>query len=140
MSALTNRYRGFTLLELMVVLLILALLSTIAAPRVIKYVTKAKTQSAKIQVDALAAAVEAFHLDVGRFPTTEEGLSALVDIPATAAGWDGPYIKKRESLIDPWHRAYRYRTPGRQEAFEVFSFGADDREGGEGDASDVGIE
>lgn len=140
MSIHTKWRGGFTLLELMVVLLILALLSTIAAPRVVKYVTKAKTQSAKIQVDALAAAVEAFHLDVGRFPTTEEGLSALFDVPANAVGWDGPYIKKRESLVDPWHRAYRYRLPGQREAFDVFSFGADDREGGEGDAADVGIE
>lgn len=137
---LVRRRPGFTLLELMVVLLILALLSTIAAPRVIKYVTKAKTQSAKIQVDALAAAVDAFHLDVGRFPTSEEGLRALVVQPADAEGWDGPYIKKRESLLDPWRRNYRYRTPGQHGDFDVFSLGADDREGGDGDSVDVGIE
>jgi len=132
--------QGFTLLELMVVLLILAMLATIAAPRVIKYVTKAKTQSAKIQVDALGAAVDAFHLDVGRFPTTEEGLQALVDRPTDAEGWDGPYLKKRESLIDPWRHTYRYRRPGRHSDFDVFSLGADDQEGGEGDSSDVGVE
>jgi len=132
--------QGFTLLELMVVLLILAMLATIAAPRVIKYVTKAKTQSAKIQVDALGAAVDAFHLDVGRFPTTEEGLQALVDKPTDAECWDGPYLKKRESLIDPWRHAYRYRRPGRHGDFDVFSLGADDQEGGEGDSSDVGVE
>jgi general secretion pathway protein G len=132
--------QGFTLLELMVVLLILALLATIAAPRVIKYVTKAKVQSAKIQVDALAAAVDAFHLDVGRFPTAEEGLQALVDRPADAEGWDGPYLNKRESLLDPWRHLYRYRRPGRHGDFDVFSLGSDDQEGGEGDSSDVGVE
>jgi general secretion pathway protein G len=132
--------QGFTLLELMVVLLILALLATIAAPRVIKYVTKAKVQSARIQVDALAAALDAFHLDVGRFPTAEEGLQALVDRPADAEGWDGPYLNKRESLLDPWRHPYRYRRPGRHGDFEVFSFGSDDQEGGSGDSSDVGVE
>jgi len=140
MNALTRHRSGFTLLELMVVLLILALLSTIAAPRVIKHISKAKTQSARIQVDALAAAVEVFHLDVGRFPTTEEGLRALIDMPVNAAGWDGPYVKKRESLIDPWQRTYRYRLPGQHDDFDVFSLGADDREGGDGDSTDVGVE
>jgi len=128
---------GLTLLELMVVLLILAMLTTIAAPRVTKYLARAKTQSARIQVDALSAAVDAFHLDVGRFPTQEEGLSALIEKPTDADGWDGPYLRKRQSLIDPWQHAYRYRRPGERSDYEVLSFGADDREGGEGDAADV---
>ena len=131
---------GFTLLELMVVLLILALLATIAAPRVTKSLTKAKTQSAEIQVAALGAAVDAFHLDVGRFPSQEEGLKALVEKPSTAAGWDGPYLKKRQSLVDPWQRPYRYRQPGRFGEYDIFSLGADDSEGGEGDSRDVGVE
>ena len=131
---------GFTLLELMVVLLILALLATIAAPRVTKSLTKAKTQSAEIQVAALGAAVDAFHLDVGRFPSQEEGLKALVEKPSTAAGWDGPYLKKRQSLTDPWQRPYRYRQPGRFGEYDIFSLGADDSEGGEGDSRDVGVE
>src|SRR5687767_1466794 len=101
-----SNLRGFTLLELIVVLLILAMLASIATPRITKYLSKAKTQSARIQVDALAAAVDAFHLDVGRFPTQEEGLAALVARPPDASGWDGPYVKKRESLIDPWRHAY----------------------------------
>jgi len=134
------RHRGFTLLELMVVLLILALLATIAAPRVTRYLTKAKTQSAKIQVDALGAAVEAFHLDVGRFPTSDEGLHALVDKPGDALGWDGPYLKKRESLIDAWGHPYRYRQPGAHAEFDVYSLGSDGKEGGDGDASDVGAQ
>jgi general secretion pathway protein G len=131
---------GFTLLELMVVLLILAMLATIAAPRVTRYLTRAKTQSARIQVDALGAAVDAFHLDVGRFPTQQEGLKVLFEKPADAPGWDGPYLKKRDSLIDPWRHLYRYRWPGRHGDYEVFSLGADDREGGDGDSIDVGTE
>ena len=132
--------RAFTLLELMVVLLILALLATIAAPRVTKYLSKAKTESARIQVDALGAAVDAFHLDVGRFPTQEEGLNALLAKPADAVGWDGPYLKKRDSLLDPWRRPYRYRQPGKHGEYEVYTFGSDDREGGDGESSDVGTE
>jgi general secretion pathway protein G len=135
-----TRRRGFTLLELMVVLLILALLATIAAPRVTKYLTKAKTQSAKIQVDALGAAVEAFHLDVGRFPTQDEGLRALVEKPTDAPGWDGPYLKKRESLMDSWGHPYRYRQPGVRGDYDIYSLGSDDKEGGEGGASDVGTQ
>jgi general secretion pathway protein G len=135
-----SRNRGFTLLELMVVLVILALLATIAAPRVTKYLSKAKTESARIQVDALGAAIDAFHLDVGRFPTQREGLNVLIESPPDAPGWDGPYLKKRESLLDPWRRPYRYRQPGNHGDYDVFTLGSDDKEGGEGDARDVGIE
>jgi general secretion pathway protein G len=124
----------------MVVLVILALLATIAAPRVTKYLSKAKTESAKIQVDALGAAIDAFHLDVGRFPTQQEGLNVLIETPTDAPGWDGPYLKKRESLLDPWRRPYRYRQPGKHGDYDVFTLGSDDKEGGEGDARDVGIE
>src|SRR3954468_19195375 len=92
---------GFTLLELMVVLLILALIASIAAPQVTKHLRKAKIETAKIQVDALGAAVDSFHVDNSRFPSGEEGLKALVERPAGLATWDGPYIKKKESLIDP---------------------------------------
>jgi general secretion pathway protein G len=129
---------GFTLLELMVVLLILALLGTIAAPQVTKYLRKAKSQTAKIQVDALSAAVDSFHLDVGRFPSNDEGLKVLVDRPSDSAKWDGPYIKKRDSLIDPWGHPYLYRFPGQHGEYDVYTLGSDNREGGEGDAADVG--
>lgn len=130
--------RGFTLLELMVVLLILAMLTSIAAPRVTKYLTKAKTGTAKIQVDALSAAVDSFHLDMGKFPTKDEGLKVLVEAPANEPAWDGPYLKKKESLIDPWGRAYQYTVPGKSADFDVFSFGSDGKEGGNGEAADVG--
>jgi general secretion pathway protein G len=133
-----RRRRGFTLLELMVVLLILGLLASIAAPRISGYLRKAKLSTAKVQVDALSAAVDAFHLDNDRFPTTSEGLRALLERPEGLSTWDGPYLKKRDSLIDPWGQPYSYRFPGRNGEFEIFSLGADHREGGEGDARDIG--
>ena len=134
----TTANRGFTLLELMVVLLILALLATIAAPQVTKYLRKAKTQTARIQVDALSAAVDAFHVDTGRFPTNAEGLNALTNPPDATPAWDGPYIKRRDSLIDPWGDPYHYLQPGKHGDFDIYTLGSDHREGGEGDARDVG--
>jgi general secretion pathway protein G len=128
---------GFTLIELMVVLLILAMLTTIAAPRVTKYLGKAKSQTAQTQVAALSAAVDAFVIDVGRPPTDEEGLAALLSAPAETPTWDGPYIKKSASLTDPWGRAYRYRSPGQHSEYDIFSWAADGKEGGEGDDADV---
>lgn len=130
--------QGFTLLELMVVLLILGLLTSIAAPRVAKYLRKAKSDTARIQVDALGAAVDSFNLDNGRFPTADEGLKVLVEAPQGVPTWDGPYIKKEASLIDPWGKPYLYRVPGRKGDFDVYSLGSDQREGGEGDARDIG--
>jgi general secretion pathway protein G len=130
--------RGFTLLELMVVLLILALIASIAAPQVTKHLRKAKIETAKIQVDALGAAVDSFSIDNGRYPTTEESLKALVEKPSGLATWDGPYIKKKESLIDPWGEPYHYRQPGTAREYDVYSLGPDKKEGGEGDAADIG--
>lgn len=129
---------GFTLIELMVVLLILAMLTTIAAPRITKYLGKAKSQTAAVQVEALTAAVDAFVLDVGRVPSESEGLQSLLEPPSGAKSWDGPYIKKAASLTDPWGRPYRYRSPGRAGEYDVFTFASDDREGGDGDATDIG--
>jgi general secretion pathway protein G len=130
--------KGFTLLELMVVLLILALLATIAAPQVMKHLSKAKTETAKIQVDALTASVNYFQLDTGRYPTDQEGLKALIERPANETKWDGPYIQKRDSLIDPWGRPYLYKHPGQHRDVDIYTLGSDGKEGGEGDARDVG--
>jgi general secretion pathway protein G len=122
----------------MVVLLILAMLASIAAPRVTKYLKKAKAGTAKVQVEALRSAVDSFHLDVGHYPRLEEGLKALVDSPANEPGWDGPYLIKRNSLIDPWGRPYLYATPGKSGEFDVYTYGSDGREGGTGEAADIG--
>jgi len=133
-----SRSSGFTLLELMVVLLILALLGTVAAPQVIKHLRKAKSETAKIQVDALAAAVDFFNTDVGRYPTQQEGLQALTIAPSDAPHWDGPYVKKSISLTDPWGEAYVYKIPGDHGSFDIYTLGADKMPGGTGDAADVG--
>jgi general secretion pathway protein G len=129
--------RGFTLLELLVVLAILALLAAIVAPQVLKYVGTSRTQSARIQVQNIGAALELFQLDNGRYPTTEEGLAALVTRPATAEKWNGPYLKRASGLSDPWGTPYQYRIPGQHGDFDVYSLGADKAEGGTGEAQDV---
>ena len=134
-----GRDDGFTLLELLVVLAILGLLAAIVAPQVLRYLGSSRTQTAKVQVENLAAAVDNFDLDVGRYPTQEEGLSALVRAPAGVAGWNGPYLQKTTALNDPWGRSYGYRTPGRHSnAFDVWSYGSDGVEGGVNEARDVG--
>jgi general secretion pathway protein G len=132
------RRHGFTLLELMVVLLILGLLGGIAVPRIAKHLSRAKIQTAQVQVDALSAAVQSFLIDTGRYPTTEEGLKALMAAPNDIKGWDGPYLTKESSLIDPWTEPYQFKQPGEHGDFDLFSFGADRKEGGEGEARDVG--
>ena len=133
-----RRTNGFTLLELMIVLLILGLLASIAAPQVMKQFGKAKHQTAKIQIDALSAAVDYFQLDLGRYPTSDEGLRVLVEPPTDATRWDGPYLKKADSLNDPWGQAYAYRYPGKHGTYDLYTLGADGQEGGDKEARDLG--
>jgi general secretion pathway protein G len=116
---------GFTLIELLVVLAILGLLAAIATPQVLKYLASAKISAAQTQVASLSSALDLYKLDVGRYPTTQEGLDALVAAPAGAVAWNGPYIKKRESLTDPWGHAYIYRSPGEHGEFDISSDGPD---------------
>ena len=128
---------GFTLVELLVVLAILTLLAGIVGPRVLGQLGGAKTKTAAVQIADIDKALEIFKLDVGRFPTTEEGLEALVKRPATvSSGWAGPYLKG--SLpSDPWGRPYRYQGPGPDGNVEILSLGADGAPGGEGENSDI---
>lgn len=135
---LSGRTRGFTLLELMVVLLILALLASIAAPRVIKNLSRAKSETARIEINALSEAIDAYHLDTGEYPSSEQGLKALLTAPASTQSWDGPYVKKADSLIDPWGHPYLYQYPGRHGAYDVYTLGSDQQAGGTGEAQDVG--
>jgi general secretion pathway protein G len=129
---------GFTLLELLVVLAIMGLLAAIVAPQVLKYLGSSRTQTAEAQVHNINSALELYKLDVGRFPTDEEGLQALVAAPSGATGWNGPYLKNGKALQDPWGRPYRLRSPGQHGEVDIYSLGSDNAEGGAGEARDVG--
>jgi general secretion pathway protein G len=132
-----NRSAGFTLLELLVVLVVLGLLAAIAAPRVLNYLGGAKTDAAAIQIENLSTTLDLYRLDVGRYPSEEEGLDALLNPPPDANGWNGPYVRREEMITDPWGRRYVYRYPGQHLEFDLYTLGADDAEGGEGENQDV---
>ncbi len=132
-----RREAGFTLVELMVVLIILGLIAAFAAPRVIKFVGGAKTDSATIQIERLSAVLDLYRLQVGRYPSDDEGLNALMEAPAEAPNWDGPYLKKADSLNDPWGRPYLYRFPGEFGDYDLYTLGADGQEDGEGENQDL---
>ena len=130
--------QGFTLIELLVVLVILGLLAGLVGPQVMKYVGESKTKTASVQIEELGSSLDLFKLDIGRYPTTAEGLQALVQKPADAERWNGPYLRKKEVPKDPWGRDYLYASPGQHGAYDLRTLGADNREGGEGEDADVG--
>lgn len=132
-----GRTAGFTLVELLVVLMILGLLAGLAGPRVLRYLGSAKSDAAGLQIEEFGAGLDLFHLEVGRYPTTEEGLQALSDEPAGLRGWNGPYLKKRDIPMDPWGNEYHYRYPGESGEYDLFSLGRDNAEGGEGEDADI---
>jgi general secretion pathway protein G len=134
----SRRDAGFTLLELLVVLAIMGLLAAIVAPQVLKYLGSSRSETAKVQIQNINAALELYHLDVGRYPTPDEGLKALVAQPQTAAGWNGPYLKKSTALDDPWGQAYLYKIPGQHGDVDIYTLGSDKAEGGSNEAKDVG--
>ena len=129
--------RGLTLVELLVVLLIIALIAAFAVPRVMRYVGSAKADSAKIQISRLDGILELYRLDNGRYPSTDEGLAALIERPGNAERWNGPYVKSADSLVDPWGRPYGYEAPGTHGDYDLFTLGADGTEGGDGEDADV---
>ncbi|MEH6637612.1 MAG: type II secretion system major pseudopilin GspG [Halioglobus sp.] len=128
---------GFTLMELLVVLAILGLLMSLVGPRVLNQLGGAKTKTAAIQIKDLEQTLEMYKLDVGRFPSTGEGLGALVSKPAGSAGWNGPYLKS-DVPLDPWKREYQYKYPGDRSELDIFTYGQNGTPGGEGEDSDVG--
>jgi len=134
----TVPHRGFTLLELLVVIVIIGLLAGYVAPRYFSQVGKSEIQVAKAQIESLEKALDQYRLDMRRYPTAEEGLDALVAKPASAQAWSGPYLKKAVPS-DPWGRPYVYRVPGEKSEFEVVSFGRDGKPGGTGDDADIGL-
>jgi general secretion pathway protein G len=132
--------RGFTLLEMMVVLAIIGTLALVVGPSVLNHVGDANRTAARSQIEIFAVALDAYRLDTGQYPTTEEGLAALRVQPLNSdqPGWRGPYLRKTVPL-DPWHRVYEYRSPGVQnpDSYDLYSLGRDGRPGGDGENADV---
>jgi general secretion pathway protein G len=130
------RQAGFTLLELLVVMVIIGLLAGYVGPRYFQHIGKSEVKAARAQIDALEKALEGYRLDTGHFPSTELGLVALVDRPANEPKWAGPYLKKAVPP-DPWGNPYVYREPGEHGEFDLLSYGKDGRPGGTGEAEDI---
>ena len=128
-----GRQRGFTLVELLLVLVILALIAGLVLPGIIGKAESAKAQAASSQISRISMSVESFYLDTGRTPTT---LDEVVNEPSGVTGWNGPYIKN-SLLKDPWGREYKYRTPGEHGDFDIQSFGADGQQGGDKNNADI---
>ena len=128
---------GFTLIELLVVLVILGLLSGLVGPKVMKHFGESKVKTAKLQVEELASALDMYKLDTDSYPTSSQGLRALVEEPSNVAGWNGPYLRKNFVPKDPWKREYQYKYPGEHGEFDIYSYGADNSQGGEKDNRDV---
>jgi len=128
--------RGFTLLELLVVMVIIGLLAGYVAPRYFAQIGKSEVKATRAQIDALEKALDQYRLDTGHYPTTEQGLAALVVRPSDEPKWDGPYIKKAVPL-DPWGNAYLYKSPGEHGDVDLLSYGRDGQPGGTGEAADI---
>jgi general secretion pathway protein G len=131
-----GRQRGFTLFEILVVITILGLLAALVGPRLFGKVSGARQKATKAQIELFGTALDTFRLDVGRYPTMEEGLKALREKPSGAEGWQGPYLPK-EIPVDPWNRPYIYRCPGEHGDYDLLSYGLDGTEGGEGENQDI---
>lgn len=131
------RRQGFTLLELLIVMLIIGLLAAFVAPRMIGKVGKSKQTIAKAQIESLCTAIDTYKLDTDKYPAQEEGLSSLTNNPANVENWHGPYLAKKNVPKDPWGNEYVYTYPGNNGEFDIISYGADGKEGGEGENADV---
>jgi len=129
---------GFTLLELLVVIVIIGLLAGYVAPRYFSQVGRSEVQVARAQIESLEKALDQYRLDLRRYPSAEEGLDALVAKPSSAETWSGPYLKKAVPM-DPWGRAYVYRVPGEKSEFQLLSYGRDGKPGGNGEDADIGV-
>jgi general secretion pathway protein G len=129
--------RGFTLVEMLVVITIIGLIMSLVGPRVLNYLSESKVKAARIQILSFSSALDLFYLDAGRYPSSSEGLTALVKPAAGLAAWNGPYLKGGAVPADPWGKAYVYRSPGERSAYEIVSYGADGQEGGTGTAADI---
>lgn len=139
-NRVSSKQRGFSLIELMIVLVILGLIAGIVGPQAMKYLGKGKSQSAKVQIENISAALDMYRLEVGSYPTTTDGMKALVSQPSGARGWNGPYLKKGDVPKDPWNNEYQYKRPGSNgQPYDLSSFGADGSAGGEGEDADISL-
>jgi general secretion pathway protein G len=137
MKQQNKKQMGFTLLELLVVLGIIAMLAGLVGPQVMKHMGESKVKAAKVQIEDLAQTLDMYKLDVGSYPTSEQGLNALIDNPGDIQRWNGPYLRKSKVPLDPWNQEYKYTSPGEHGKFDVSSLGADGKEGGEGEDKDL---
>lgn len=137
MKKYRNKEQGFTLIELLIVMIILGLLAALVGPRMFGKAEKARQNTAKDQISLFETAIDTYRLDVGKFPTTEQGFQALRVRPAGVGNkWDGPYLKK-EIPADPWGNPYTYKCPGEHGDYDIVSMGADGKPGGEGEDADI---
>jgi general secretion pathway protein G len=131
---------GFTLVEMLVVITIIGLIMGLIGPRVLNYLNESKVKTARIQLQSFSSALDLFYLDAGRYPTTAEGLAALVQRTPGVGAWNGPYLKGGSVPNDPWNHPYVYRAPGDRGPFDIISYGSDGQEGGTGLAADISME
>jgi general secretion pathway protein G len=129
--------QGFTLIEILVVITIIGLIMGLVGPRVLNYLSDARSKAAKIQIESFASALDLYFLDTGRYPNSSEGLTSLVRRPGNTLPWNGPYLKGATVPNDPWGNPYVYRMPGQHGTYDLISYGSDGNEGGTGAASDI---
>jgi general secretion pathway protein G len=129
--------RGFTLVEILVVITIIGLIMALVGPRVLNYLSEAKSKAAQIQISSFSSALDLYFLDTGRYPSSSEGLAALVQRPGNIAQWNGPYLKGGVVPTDPWSNPYVYRMPGEHGTYDLISYGSDGTQGGAGAAADI---
>jgi general secretion pathway protein G len=129
--------RGFTLVEILVVITIIALIMSLVGPRVLNYLSESKVKAAKIQMQSFSSALDLLYLDTGRYPSSAEGLNTLVKPTSAMSGWNGPYLKGGNVPNDPWGKPYLYRAPAERAKYEIMSYGSDGQEGGTGTAADI---
>jgi general secretion pathway protein G len=132
-----GRQDGFTLVEILVVITIIGLIMGLVGPRVLNYLSQSKVKAATIQIQSFASSLDLFYLDLGRYPTTSEGLTALVTRPGGANAWNGPYLKNNSVPNDPWGHPYNYRSPSEHGPYEIISLGSSGQEGGTGTAANI---
>jgi general secretion pathway protein G len=132
--------QGFTLVEMLVVITIIGLIMGLIGPRVLNYLSESKVKAAKIQLQSFASALDLFYLDAGRFPSTSEGLAALVKQTPGVSAWNGPYLRGGNVPNDPWTHGYVYRSPGEHGPYDILSYGSDGQEGGSGVAADITLD